>query len=415
VKGTGVKLQLRVTQGRRDGPAQHAAFSDLHRDHALGVYNLALRLVGDREEARDISQDVLLKAFERLGKPGELHQRAWLYRVTVNACYDHLRSIRRRPLGSAEHPEPVSPVDGFEQAELVRAVEAALRRLPPAQRAALLLREVHGLPTGEVAFALGTTADSAAVTLSRARKTFRRHFLELRGPDDGFARDAPSVGGATAKAGAVAIGLWLPRLHLPQAPLPAGLESTALLGAATTGAGLSAGHGADAAAGIIARLADALCTKAGAVGATATLVTGSIGGAYAVEHAARGTPPVPPSSSPRAAALTSGGEREQAPSSLPSPAPTPTPSESATAEPATARTPEASASPVAAPSTTPTPLVVGESGASPSASPAPQPSPSAEPSATPSPSVSPTPSASPEPTASPTSAPAPQSSPSAAP
>ena len=182
MKGTRVKLQLRVRQGRHDDAAQHAAFADLHREHALGVYNLAVRLVGDREDARDISQDVLLKAFERLGKPGELHQRAWLYRVTVNACYDHLRTLRRRPQAGDERSELASPVDGFEQSELVRDVEATLRRLPPAQRAALLLREVHGLPTGEVAFALGTTPDSAAVTLSRARKTFRRHFLALQGP-----------------------------------------------------------------------------------------------------------------------------------------------------------------------------------------------------------------------------------------
>ena len=115
------------------------------------MYNLALRLVGNREEAQDISQDVLLKAFERLGEPGELNRRAWLYRVTVNACYDHLRSRRRRPRVADEAPEPASKVDGYEQAELARSVEATLLRLPPAQRAALLLREVHGLPTGEVA------------------------------------------------------------------------------------------------------------------------------------------------------------------------------------------------------------------------------------------------------------------------
>ncbi len=125
-----MRLQLSIRQGRRQHAAQHAAFEDLHREHAVGIYNLAVRLVGDREDARDISQDVLLKAFERLGKPGELNQRAWLYRVTVNACYDHLRTLRRRPRRADGAPEAASGVDGFEQAELVSAVEAALRRLP---------------------------------------------------------------------------------------------------------------------------------------------------------------------------------------------------------------------------------------------------------------------------------------------
>ncbi len=305
-------------------------------------------------------------------------------------------------------------MDGFEQSELVRAVEATLRRLPPAQRAALLLREVHGLPTGEVAFALGTTPDSAAVTLSRARKTFRRHFLDLHGPDGPpvAAEGRPAgrdLGGVTGKAGALALGLWLPRLHLPQAPLPAGLESSALLSAVTTSVGLSSGHGGDAAVGIMARLADALCTKVGTIGASATLITGSIGGAYAVEHAARTSPPVPrptsdqarrprrrrPEGRPRRGrSLRQVRRRRSSIAAVPSPSGSPT----------------ATASPLAtAPSGTPTPLTVGETGAS--ASPTPQPS--AEPSATPTPT--PTTSGSPEPTASPSTSPTPEPSPTASP
>ncbi|MGZ8634033.1 MAG: sigma-70 family RNA polymerase sigma factor [Solirubrobacteraceae bacterium] len=387
-----MRLQLRHRPGRHDA-AQHAAFADLHREHARGVYNLALGLVGDAEEARDISQDVLLKAFQRLGKPGEVHYRAWLYRVTVNACYDHLRRIRRRPLAAAAQPEPVSPVDGFEQADLASAVETALRRLPPAQRAALLLREIHGLRTGEVAYALGTTPDSAAVTLSRARKTFRRHFEDL-----------------TSKASVLAAGLSLPRLHLPQAPLPAGLESSALLSAASTGVGMSVGHNADATVGIVARLADALCSKAGAVGATATLVTGSIGGAYAVEHAARDARPFPPPSSRQATSTATPGA---GPSVSPRPVPsTPAPTPAAVAVSPATGAPTASPSPAATtPSSAPTALTVGETGEA--ASPTPQPTSSAEPSTAP--SATPSPAASPEPTASPSGWPTPQASPTASP
>jgi RNA polymerase sigma-70 factor (ECF subfamily) len=401
-----VRLQLNIRQGRRQHAAQHAAFADLHREHAIGVYNLAVRLVGDREQARDISQDVLLKAFERLGKPGELNQRAWLYRVTVNACYDHLRAVRRRPCAAEGWPEPVSKVDGFEQAELVRAVEATLRRLPPAQRAALLLREVHGLPTGEVAFALGTQPDSAAVTLSRARRAFRRHFAALHGPDDGSAPAAAwratAAAGTKAKAGALVLGLWLPRLHLPQTPLPAELESARMLSATSAVANISAGHGGEATFGILARLADALCTKAGAVGASATLITGSIGGAYAIENGVRSPRTVPVAVSRQAAAPANAKDgASSAPISRP--ATSAAASASPSAAPTSSGSPAPTASPLATPSGTPTPLTLGET--APTASPSPEPSPTAEPSATatpvPAPSDEPTPSPSPTPQTSP--------------
>ena len=63
--------------------------------------------------------------------------------------------------------------------------------MPPAQRAALLLREIHGLHTDEVAYALGVKTASAEVTLVRARTSFRRHFLEISGRGDAVAeRDA---------------------------------------------------------------------------------------------------------------------------------------------------------------------------------------------------------------------------------
>ena len=398
-----MRLQLSIRQGRRQHAAQHAAFEDLHREHAVGIYNLAVRLVGDREDARDISQDVLLKAFERLGKPGELNQRAWLYRVTVNACYDHLRTLRRRPRRADGAPEAVSGVDGFEQADLVHAVEATLRRLPPAQRAALLLREVHGLPTGEVAFVLGTQPDSAAVTLSRARQAFRRHFATLHGPHDGSAPAAAwratAAASAKAKAGALALGLWLPRLHLPQAPLPAELESARVLSATSAVASISAGHGGEATFAVLARLADALSTKAGVVGASATLVTGSIGGAYAIENAARSSHPVAVSRQAASPANAAAGA-SSAPSSRPASA---TASASPSAIPTPSGSPAPTASPVATPSGTPTPQTLGET--SPTASPSPEPSPSAEPSPTATPT--PTPSAEPTPSPSPQTSPAP--------
>ena len=71
-------------------------FAALHREHARGIYNLALRLLHHRQDAEDVTQEVLLKLF--CSSPGaELaNTRAWAYRVTFNACYDQLRHAARR-------------------------------------------------------------------------------------------------------------------------------------------------------------------------------------------------------------------------------------------------------------------------------------------------------------------------------
>jgi len=83
------------------------AFGEFVTDYENAVYSLALRLVRDREDARDLTQDVVLKAYRRIPRiEGELHLWAWLHRVTVNACRDHLRAAKRRPLLVNEAEEP---------------------------------------------------------------------------------------------------------------------------------------------------------------------------------------------------------------------------------------------------------------------------------------------------------------------
>ncbi len=224
--------------GKGEARARREAFAALHREHASGVFNLALRMLGNREDAQDVSQDVLLKAYEKLGDPGELNQRAWLHRVTVNACYDHLRARKRKPAvpWDPELELDLPPtIDRCELAELRGQIAEAIRRVPPAQRAALLLREIHGLHNDEVAYALGVKASSAEVTLVRARTSFRRHFLEIsgRGVVDGETSGERRALTAHANLGGLAAAVGLPALALKSAPLPArsGPVCSARLGA----------------------------------------------------------------------------------------------------------------------------------------------------------------------------------------
>jgi RNA polymerase sigma-70 factor, ECF subfamily len=399
---------------KREARARREAFAALHAEHASGIYSLALRLLGNREDAQDVTQDVLLKAFQRIGRPGELKQRAWLYRVTVNACYDQLRARKRRPSVRWEpgfELDLPSTIDRVEQAELRRQLEEAFRRVPPAQRAALLLREIHGLHVNEVAFALGVKPESAEVTLVRARSSFRRHFTEISQPGVRWA--AKSVGekrrdrAAAPRAGCLAVTAGLPALALKAVPLPACLDASSVLAA-----GSSAGLGGGFAAAAIAKVAAALSTKAAVVAIGATVVAGSAGGLYTAERSSLGT------RHDAGRATTSGLSRSASPGVSPgqvAAAPARTPPAATAPEPAS--DPGQSASPSAPPSASPTPLIVGESGGSPGSSPSPSPSPapsdtaSATPSPSPEPSSSSTPIESPSPTALPTPSPDPSASP----
>ncbi len=167
---------------RRSGPSGPEAFDELVGNYQNAVYNLAYRLVRDREDARDVAQDVFIKAYKRIPQiDGELHLWAWLYRVTVNTCWDHLRAASRRPVPSedAEQLAYVEAGDDGERRELARLFSDSLASLSPRQQAALVLKDVHGLTHTDIADTLGITRASSEILLFRARHSFRRAYNEL--------------------------------------------------------------------------------------------------------------------------------------------------------------------------------------------------------------------------------------------
>ena len=194
----------RLVDGLRAGTPD--AFAGLHERYATGIYNLALRVVRHGPDAEDITQDVLIRAFERLPQDREVLLRPWLYRLTLNRCYDYLRGTARRPVPVATGNDLPSPQDPYEQSELQRLLEGAIGDLTRRQRAALLLKDVHGLSLVEVGACLELTPGSVEVLLARARRAFRARFEER----------------------CIAAGRPLPRsagglVALPLLPLPAGL------------------------------------------------------------------------------------------------------------------------------------------------------------------------------------------------
>jgi len=154
-----------------------AAFEILMRRHERLVLATALRLLGRMEDAQDASQEVFLRLYRNLGKVAATENLpGWLYRVTVNVCHD---SRRRRPevTFSADLPEFVSPGADPQQAaserERRRALEMSLRLLSEKERAALVLRDLEGLPTEEVAAILGTSQATVRSQIFKARIKMR--------------------------------------------------------------------------------------------------------------------------------------------------------------------------------------------------------------------------------------------------
>jgi RNA polymerase sigma-70 factor (ECF subfamily) len=166
-----------------------AAFEALVTKYEKGVYNLAFRLVSDRDDAMDIAQEVFLKAYQALPRfRGDSRFSTWIYRVCVNASLDHLR--RKQKMASYSLDEPLSfkesPVtreiedesgsveDSVETKSLGQAVLAVLRDLEPQHRVIILLSDVKGYSYQEIADILGLCMGTVKSRLHRSRNMVRK-------------------------------------------------------------------------------------------------------------------------------------------------------------------------------------------------------------------------------------------------
>jgi RNA polymerase sigma-70 factor (ECF subfamily) len=156
------------------------AFEQLMREHERLVLVTALRLLGKLEDAQDASQEVFLRLYRHLSKVETPILAAWLYRVTVNVCHDMRR--KRTPSADIEDvPEPAAadpdPQRLTTDAEQRRALTLSLRVLSEKERAAVVLRDLEGLPTDEVARILGSSEATVRSQISKGRVKIRG-FLE---------------------------------------------------------------------------------------------------------------------------------------------------------------------------------------------------------------------------------------------
>jgi RNA polymerase sigma-70 factor (ECF subfamily) len=158
------------------------AFSALVRRHQDRLWAVALRTLGNREEAADALQDALLSAFRSAATyRGDARVTTWLHRVVVNACLDRVRRQKARPtVPMPDDGGPADPRDRLADRETAIEIEVALADLPDEQRAALVLVDVHGMPVEDVAAVLGVPVGTVKSRCFRGRARLAVQLGHLR-------------------------------------------------------------------------------------------------------------------------------------------------------------------------------------------------------------------------------------------
>jgi len=171
-----------------------SACTELVSTHQRMVFTLALHLLGNRDEALDLSQEVFLRVFRTLPRfRGQSALRTWIYRIVVNQARNRQRWWRRRfrsnqvsldehmrQCGDLASTQEVAPDRLVASKETADRIWRALEHLPFDQRTAVILREVDGLSYEEIAYTLGVAVGTVKSRLTRARYALRAELLGLK-------------------------------------------------------------------------------------------------------------------------------------------------------------------------------------------------------------------------------------------
>ena len=164
-------------------------FDDLVDRYEKPIYNLILRLIGDREEAADLTQDTFVAAYKAVSTfRGESSVHTWLHRIAVNKCKNRIKEFDRRRgleggsldaeyeavLPAREPRGPATPQVALERKELRERIERAISQLPSDYRIVAVLRDLQGLSYEQVAQAADLSVDVVRTRLARAREMLRR-------------------------------------------------------------------------------------------------------------------------------------------------------------------------------------------------------------------------------------------------
>lgn len=180
-----VSRLVRLTLG-----GDRAAFEQIIIRYESRVMRLAVRLLGSRDDAPDAAQEVFLRAFKYLHrvdtrKPLE----PWLFRIVINVCRDLMRrrSQRQATFVDGDPAEPIDqssdPCAGLERKQQRVMLQRALEGLPEKERLAIVLRDIEGLSTADVAAILQSSQTTVRSQVSRGRLRLKAAIEQLTGED----------------------------------------------------------------------------------------------------------------------------------------------------------------------------------------------------------------------------------------
>jgi RNA polymerase sigma-70 factor (ECF subfamily) len=181
----------------RSGDAN--AFRELVRMHQRRAYAVALGVLHDPDDARDVCQEAFLKAHRNLGSfEGDAQFFTWLYRIVMNLCIDQLRKRRGEKVefdeaiasddpnddaGIAPRRLGFDPGRALDDKELREQIREALAQLPSVHRAVLVMREIEGLSYQEMADRVGCSIGTIMSRLFHARRKMQKMLLAYRGAE----------------------------------------------------------------------------------------------------------------------------------------------------------------------------------------------------------------------------------------
>jgi len=187
-----------------------SALAQLSDTYGLKIYQLAFRYLRNREDAEEVTQDVLYKVYRKVGEfRGDAALSSWIYRITFNAAMSRLRSAafqreiadERRRAASADQDEPARPHDIADWSDLAdeRVLRSQLRRrvlravlaLPAIYRAPVVLRDIQGMSTEEASAMLRVKDQTLKSRLHRGRLILRKQLADFAG---GLTMNRPAYG-----------------------------------------------------------------------------------------------------------------------------------------------------------------------------------------------------------------------------
>ncbi|OGL40421.1 MAG: hypothetical protein A3C43_04445 [Candidatus Schekmanbacteria bacterium RIFCSPHIGHO2_02_FULL_38_11] len=168
---------------------EREAFKELFHRYKIKIYNLALKILKNREEAEEISQEVFIKAFSSLNKfQGRSEFSTWIYRIAYNLCQDKIKIIRRvnqfhdsdidqkeiLKLESNSNPEKILQLKEI----CIKCVDFSENFVPYNQRVVLTLKDAYGLPNKQIANILGCNVGTVKARLARARVKVKEFLMD---------------------------------------------------------------------------------------------------------------------------------------------------------------------------------------------------------------------------------------------